>query len=386
MTADIDYSWLTPTAAAVLDPVTPLPPAVLQFSTLADLCAAVDAAGPRRFLVRGIWPAGAYGVHAAEPKAGKTWNALDLAVSVASGTPWLGQHPVDTTGPVVVYAGEGGAGNIVRRIRAIATSRGLRAEALSITVCTRAPHLADSTHLEAMAGHMAAVQPVLIILDPLYLAAGGANGADLYAMGQLLEGPQLLCEEAGASLVVVTHFNRSRDLKTGPGRISGAGPAEWGRVLITAKVVSRRTDPETSATTVLTDLDVQGGEVPDQTIRVRRLVRALDPDDLDSAMEYRVDEPSAAEGAGQGGDGAADDLAPAARKILQAMADLGRPATSAEIVDRIAAEHGHGLTRETMSRTLNDLERRGLVEHHEDANGGRFATRYWLLCAPSEEV
>jgi hypothetical protein len=263
----------------------------LQFRTLAELCRDVDGAGPRRWLVRGIWPAGAYGVHAAEPKAGKTWNALDLAVSVASGTPWLAQYPVDSSGPVVVFAGEGGDGNVVRRLRAIAAGRRLQAEALPISVCTRAPHLADEAHLQDMAGHLAAVRPVLVVLDPLYLAAGGADGKDLYAMGRLLERPQHLCEQAGAALVVVTHFNRSRDLR-GAARITGAGPAEWGRVLISAAVVSRHTDPDSQVSTVLTELDVQGGEIPDRTLRIRREVVAVDPDNLDSPLTYRVDTPS----------------------------------------------------------------------------------------------
>ncbi len=101
-------------------------------------------------------------------------------------------------------------------------------------------------------------------------------------------------ENVTPSAFVVTHFNRARDLR-GAARITGAGPAEWGRVLISATVASRRTDPATQATTVLTELDVQGGEVPDQTIHVRRVVRALDPDDLDSSLEYRVDEPERAD-------------------------------------------------------------------------------------------
>ena len=33
------------------------------------------------WLIRGLWPADAYGIIAAESKAGKTWLALDLAVS-----------------------------------------------------------------------------------------------------------------------------------------------------------------------------------------------------------------------------------------------------------------------------------------------------------------
>ncbi len=343
----------------------------LQFRTLADLCADVDAAGPRRWLVRGVWPSGAYGVHAAEPKAGKTWNALDLAVSVASGTPWLGQHPVDTAGPVVVFAGEGGDGNIVRRLRAIAAARDLAAESLPISVCTRAPHLAEQAHMQAMADHLEAVRPALVVLDPLYLAAGGANGADLYAMGRLLEGPQHLCERVGAALMVVTHFNRSRDLR-GAARITGAGPAEWGRVLISAAVISRHTDPDTKASTVLTELDVQGGEVPDQTVRLRRVVAAEDPDDLDSPLTYRVDLPGATEPV-TATSGA--DLTPAGAKLLAALDQQETPVTIGALVDAVAAAHGHGLKRPTCSTELTKLRERGLADY---LDAGRGRQRLWF--------
>lgn len=353
-----------PDDRAAAAPATPPGPA-LRFRTFADLARDVDAAGPRRWLIRGIWPAGAYGVHAAEPKAGKTWNALDLAVSVASGTPWLGQHPIDTIGPAVVFAGEGGDGNIVRRIRAIATGRGVPADDLPISVCTRAPHLADDAHLAAMAEHLAATRPALVILDPFYLAAGGANGADLYAMGRLLERPQHLCEAIGAALVVVTHFNRSRDLR-GAARITGAGPAEWGRVLISAAVISRHTDPATEATTVLTELDVQGGEVPDRTVRVRRVIRALDPDDLDSPLEYLVDEPDRADTAPTPTGG---DLSPAGAKILAALDAQTTPQPWAVLVDHIAATHGHGLKRPTVSTELNKLRDRALVDYLDTGTG-----------------
>jgi hypothetical protein len=338
---------------------------VLAFRSLAQLCAEVDGAGPRRYLIRGIWPADAYGVHAAEPKAGKTWNALDLAVSVASGTPWLGQHPVEVSGPVVVFAGEGGDGNLVRRMRGIASARGLVADQLPIDVCTRAPRLADEEHMQAMADHLATVRPVLVVLDPLYLAAGGADGKDLYAMGKLLEGPQHLCQQVGAALFVVTHFNRSRDLR-GADRMTGAGPAEWGRVLISASVVSRHTDPVTKATTVLTELDVRGGEVPDQTLRIRRTVTAVDPDDLDSPLTYAVDTPSAAEPAADGLGG----LTPAGAKLLAALDQLaGEPATIGALVDAIAAAHGHGLKRPTCSTELNKLRERGLADYLDTGSG-----------------
>ena len=53
-------------AAAVPEQVAPL-----EFLSLAELRARVTAAGPRRWLLRGLWPAGDYGIHSAEQKAKK---------------------------------------------------------------------------------------------------------------------------------------------------------------------------------------------------------------------------------------------------------------------------------------------------------------------------
>lgn len=352
-------------------PAAPPTRAALNVRPFATIASEVDARGPRRWLVRGIWPAGDYGVHGAEPKAGKTWNALDLAVSVASGTPWLGALQVDTTGPVIVFAGEGGDGNIVRRVRAIADGRQIDAADLALWICTRAPHLAEDRHLTELERIVTEVQPALVILDPLYLAAGGANGADLYAMGKLLERPQHICQAVQAALLVVTHYNRARDLK-GAARLTGAGPAEWGRVLLAAEVVSRHTDDLSKTTTVLSSLTVTGGEVPDQTLRVRRVVRAIDPDNLDSPLTYAVDMPDADDPATV----AEPDMPPAAAKLLAAITAQDDPATVEQLVDWINEHHGHGLKRQTCSTHLNTLRQAALVDYLDQGNG---RPRLWFL-------
>lgn len=331
---------------------TPLP-----FLTLAELAAKVDAAGPRRYLIRGIWPAGVYGVHAAEAKAQKTWNVGDLAVSVASGTPWLDHFPIDDAGPVVIFAGEGGEASAVRRLRAICDSRGLRAEDLDIHVCVRAPHLKDDEHMAAFAEKVAEVEPKLIVLDPFYLSAVGAKGGDLYGMGELLERAQIVSETYAAALVVVTHFNRGN--RSGTNRITGAGPAEWARVVIGADVKSRHLDPDTKATTVLTALDVIGGEVPESAFRLKRVICADDPDDLNSPLRYSV-EVIEDDDQGQGAD---DDMPPARRKLLEAVDAIGQQgATGRELVDWIADKYGHGLYRQTVSTELNTAQADGLVD------------------------
>lgn len=327
----------------------------LPFVSLGDLIAKVDAEGPRKYLVRGLWPSGAYGVHAAEMKAQKTWNALDLAVSVASGEPWLNHFPIDDSGAVIVFAGEGGEASIVRRMRAICEAKQLDPAALAIHVSARAPHLSSDEHMDQFARKVEEVDPRLVILDPLYLSAGGAKGSDLYGMGELLERAQHVCDTGRTSLVVVTHFNRRK--ASGAGRISGAGPAEWGRVLINADVKSRHTDPATQESVVVTALDVMGGEVPDSVFRVKRTIRSDDPDDLNSPLRYSV------EVLQDGGDAAADGMPPSRKKLLEAVTAAGSSgATSKELVDWIAKKYGHGLYRTTVSSELNELLRAGTVD------------------------
>lgn len=346
----------------------------LEFHTLAALRAQVAATGPRRYLIRGLWPAGTYGVHAAEQKAQKSWNALDLAVSVASCTPWLDHFPIDDPGPVVVFAGEGGPGGLVRRLDAIARSRDLDDDNLQIAICTRAPHLSDGGHMYLFNQALERYKPRLVILDPLYLAARGAELTDLYKMGTLLERAQHICALHDAALFVVHHFNRSATAR-GASRLSGAGPAEWGRVLIGAAVMSRSTDPATRETRVVTELEVIGGDIADDKFRIVRTIRAHDPDDLDSPLDYTVavraadDLPVVT---------VADGVKPAAQRVLAVLLDHGTPMTVRKIGDDLA-KLGRPLKARTIQDALKSLGQR--VEGVEiDARG----TTEWIAVKITE--
>ncbi len=339
----------------------PVDAPLLPFETLGEMIRRVKAAGERRYLIRGIWPADAYGVHAAEMKAQKTWNGLDLGVSVASGTPWLNHFPIDTPGSVIVFIGEGGAGSIVRRINAICASRDLKPETLPITICARAPKIRDAGHMQAFTDKVEELKPALVIIDPLYLSAAGGKTTDVYAMGELLERPQHICETHGTALMVIAHYNRNKSQTGAASRITGAGPAEWGRVLIGADVKSRTTNPETKQTTVITALDVMGGEVPDLEWRIKRQIVADDPDDLSSPLQYSVEVIEADDYDVE------DDLPPARRKLVEAVHAVGtNGASSRELVDWVADKYGHGLRRPTVSTELNAAQKDGLVDSYAE--------------------
>jgi hypothetical protein len=129
-------------------PADDTPVAALEFLTIRELAARVVARGPRRYWLKGLWPSGDYGVYAGEMKTQKTWTTTDAVVSTASATPFLGYVAVDTPGPVLMFVGEGGEANVLRRGRAIADARGVELNDLPIHICARAPHLNNGAHLD----------------------------------------------------------------------------------------------------------------------------------------------------------------------------------------------------------------------------------------------
>jgi DNA-binding transcriptional ArsR family regulator len=359
-----------------LDEVAPWdtpPDPVLKFYDVSELVAEVDAAGRPEYLLQPVWAEGDYGVVGAVDKAGKSWMAADAAVSVASGTPWLGIFPVSSAGSVLLFAGEGGPRKVVRRLRAVCEARDLELTTLPIRVCLRVPHLTSEAAMLLVADEIAATRPVLVIIDPLYLAARGARSSDLNEMGGHLEAAQLIAQRYGSALMVVHHWNQTGSGK-GAIRFSGAGPSAWGRVLISAAVVSRHTDPVTRRTTVVLDLDCQGDETADRTVRIRREVWSDDPDDLSSPLHYRVtelDEPAPSDPRTAG-------LAPAATRILRVLEDEQLPLTVQQIGDRVAVDDTGrgGLKERTIQDGLAALSEAGLVDG--EASKGRKPGYWWF--------
>ncbi|MET7718563.1 AAA family ATPase, partial [Streptomyces sp. NPDC005407] len=184
----------------------------LPFEMLSAMAAEVDAEGEATFLFEPVMVAGDYGVASAEDKAGKTWGAMDAAISAAAGLKWMGEYPCCRQGTVVYFYGEGGRRKALRRLRAVGRHKGLtdaETDALPIVMCCRAPKMKNVSHLAEIREAVERYNPVLIILDPLYLSAGGANGADLYAMGEVLEVIQRISQSCGATLLVLHHWNKT---------------------------------------------------------------------------------------------------------------------------------------------------------------------------------
>src|SRR4051794_10282951 len=80
----------------------------------------------QRWLIKQLWSEEAVGIVGGEPKSGKTFLALDLAVSVATGTPCLRRFPVSRAGRVLLYAAEDPLDMVRHRLEGICVASGLK--------------------------------------------------------------------------------------------------------------------------------------------------------------------------------------------------------------------------------------------------------------------
>jgi hypothetical protein len=122
---------------------------------------------PCRWLIEGLWASQGVGIVGGEPKSYKSWLALDLAVSVASGTPCLRRFPPRQKGPVVFFPAEDPLHVVRARLEAITQAAGVAFETLDLHVIT-APTLRLDVNDDRvrLRNTVAAVRPKLLVLDP----------------------------------------------------------------------------------------------------------------------------------------------------------------------------------------------------------------------------
>ena len=172
-------------------------------------CLAAPTQENQSWLIEKLWTSQAVGILAAGPKLGKTWLALDMAVSVASATPCLGAFRVHTRGPVLVYAAEDSPAALRIRLESLARTRDLRFENLDVRVitaaCLRLDRADDQDRLQAT---VALHRPVLLVLDPLirlHALDENASGAVAGLLGYF----RTLQRNTGVAIVLVHHVRKN---------------------------------------------------------------------------------------------------------------------------------------------------------------------------------
>jgi AAA domain len=125
--------------------------------------------GPQiNWLIEGLWADQAVGILGGEPKCCKSFLALEMALSIASGAACLRQFHVHRQGPVLLFPAEDPLPVVRQRLEGIAGVAGLSLASLPIEVITEPTLRLDlETDRQRLTNTVQQIKPVLLILDPL---------------------------------------------------------------------------------------------------------------------------------------------------------------------------------------------------------------------------
>lgn len=158
------------------------------------------------------------------PESYKTWILLDLAVSVSTGLPFLGQAKVNKTGPAMIIQQEDSHGGLTERLALIAEQKmGMSANLgkdewqipcipdLPIYIHpSRKLRFDNEEVLRELEEQIKLIKPKVVLIDPLYSTTASADNymADLANQMMVLKTWR---DEYGVSFVISHHSKKNLD-------------------------------------------------------------------------------------------------------------------------------------------------------------------------------
>lgn len=245
------------------------------------------------WLVEGIWGGEAHGLLAGEEKSFKSTIALDLAVSVASGTMFMDRFPVPTKGPVLYVQEENPGHHMQNLMRRIGHSRGIGQHVSyangNITLHNNSMDLplylvsetgfklSDDEDIKKLARTIKTLRPALVVLDPFYMMVEGVNENSQADVAPIMQRLLWLKQKFNTGILLVHHYKKQNlEFPThGSQRVSGTGV--FGRWFESALFLER-TDKYN--TVKLTGHHRTAPPPDPMTLEFR-----MDPDDLDYHVE-----------------------------------------------------------------------------------------------------
>jgi AAA domain-containing protein len=171
----------------------------------------------RHWLIEGLWADQAVGIVGGEPKCGKSFLALDLAVAVASGAPCLRRFRPAQTGRVLLFAAEDALHVVRRRLEGIARAAAVAFDSLDIHVITTPVVRLDlDADRRRLLDTVAAFRPTLLVLDPFARLHGIDENAAADVAPLLAYLRQL--QRDFATAVVLVHHTRKGAAHLRPGQ------------------------------------------------------------------------------------------------------------------------------------------------------------------------
>jgi hypothetical protein len=161
---------------------------------------------PPPWMVKGVLPKAVLGVIYGESGSGKTFMALDLALAVATGSPWRDQQA--TQGQVAYVVAEG-AGGFRARVKAAAQHRGIDLAGVPMVVLGDAPNFMEKQDaLDVAKAILHAGGAQLVIVDTFAQVMPGANENAGEDVGRALAHCKGIHRATGAMVLLVHHSGK----------------------------------------------------------------------------------------------------------------------------------------------------------------------------------
>lgn len=165
---------------------------------------AVEDIPPPDWLVEDMLSFPGESVLYAPPKTGKSFLALDLALSVATGLPFMLQP---TVRGVVLYVAAEGIGGLGARVHAWRDHHTMP-DIDDAYFMTSAVNLSDRTSVEAVADLMVEYQPILVVFDTLARCTVGIEENSAKDIGLVMENVDRLRDVTGGHIMLVHHSGK----------------------------------------------------------------------------------------------------------------------------------------------------------------------------------
>ncbi len=197
-------------------------------------------------LIEGLFGPGELAVLGAEPKLGKTWFALQVAIAAAGATPLAAYWPVPKRVRTLFVAEEGRPGDLKDRLGQLLADTG-EAAALELFVLPfRGFRLDAPDDVAELVRQVTDLEIGLVVLDPLY-RMHRQDENDAVAMRSVIAALRSVAD-TGAGVLLVHHLRKpARDTRSGSGasgadlRGTGALHAAYDAgIVLTAKPDSER--------------------------------------------------------------------------------------------------------------------------------------------------
>ncbi len=295
-------------------------------------------------LIKGVCTEDAFILLHAESGKGKTFLALDMSLSIASGAPWQGCKVKQ--GPVVYIAAEG-QGGLATRVEAWKQHHG-KAEKLGVYFLPRALDPLVANEIAALGKQIAEMElePALIVVDTwsASLAAGGGDEDKAKDAGRAAGAFRQLATDLKAAVLVIHHEGvKGRGRARGSSALKATADTEL--ALTQKKGMVTLTNPKQRDLPNFEPIHLRLEAVTVSGERSSCVLVAADGDDVSTAQR-----PSKR-----------------AEKALVALREQdAEGATFTEWLELL------GESESTLRRARNELLELGLVEKDGDGKGARY--------------